>query len=158
MEYSNNQTEILEKLKSGVNEVIKKDGFLFKIGVNERSISHKLACYLEKYFPDWDIDVEYNRDETEIEKLEGIRECNNRVTDLIYPDIIVHKWGKHENLLVMGIKMNSNDKCDDMKLKKLTDLSGDFAYKFGFFLNFNNTQKRYTLRVYENVEAIKDYC
>ncbi len=150
MDHSNKLEGILEKLKSGIKEAVKKDGFLFEIGVNERSISHKLACCLEKYFLGWDIDVEYNRDETQIKMLGGIRECDGRSTDLIYPEIIVHKMGKHENLLVMEIKMGSNDKCDDMKLKKLTDLNGNLAYKFGFFLNFNGTRKGHSLNVYKD--------
>ena len=51
-------------INSALESLIKYDYYLLQFDVNERSISHKFANYLEPYFPTWHIDCEYNRDES----------------------------------------------------------------------------------------------
>lgn len=53
-----------------LDRLIDKDRLLFEIDVNERSITHRLALYLQGAFPGWHVDCGYNRDEFETKELE----------------------------------------------------------------------------------------
>ena len=137
----------VREIQKGVNNAIgvlfKNDSFLLINGANERSVSHKLAEYLQKEFPDWNVDCEYNRSEGETKVLEEINECSNqRTTDRIYPDIIVHIRNTKHNLLVIEIKTNSTeDPCDIKKLKLMTRIGHKFEYKLGLYIKFNKTEE-----------------
>ncbi len=118
--------EIKGKVKVCIRQLLKNDHHLLEVGANERSISHKLAEYLQQQFPDWNVDCEYNRHGIQIKKLGEER---------VYPDIIVHLRNTPINLLVIELKTsNSSNKDDIEKLKKFTDQKGEFKYKLGLFL------------------------
>jgi hypothetical protein len=124
--YEISDEEIKKKVEICIRQLFKNDYHLLEIGANERSISHKLAEYLQQQFPDWHVDCEYNRHGIEIKKLGEIR---------VYPDIIVHLRNTPFNLLVIEFKCsNENYKGDIEKLKKFTDQNGEFKYKLGLFL------------------------
>ena len=53
--------DLEEKLKAAIARLYKKDRFLIDNDLNERSISHKLAEYLQTEFHNFDVDCEYNR-------------------------------------------------------------------------------------------------
>lgn len=107
--------------------------------MNERSIAHKLAEYIQEQFPEWHVDCEYNRKENDIKILNGIEECNEqRSSDRIFPDIIVHHRGVESNLLVIEIKTNNqDDPCDRKKLELLTQKNGEYGYDWGLYIRFN---------------------
>lgn len=56
------QIKVHKKVEKAINILSKNDAFLLEGNVNERSISHKLAEYLQQEFNDWNVDYEYNRD------------------------------------------------------------------------------------------------
>jgi hypothetical protein len=122
--------EIKKKVCACIRQLFKNDLHLLEIGANERSIAHKLAEYLQQQFPDWHVDVEYNRHGMEIKELDEKR---------VYPDIIVHLRNTFFNLLVIEIKC-SDEKYDiDIeKLKRFTDQNDEFKYKLGLFLKLIN--------------------
>ena len=47
-------------LHTALELLLSQDSFLILNNVNERSISHRLACYLTELFPDYDVDCEYD--------------------------------------------------------------------------------------------------
>lgn len=53
--------EIKEIIKEVLNELYKKDKILIKNETHKIAISHKIACYLNNKFENWDVDCEYNR-------------------------------------------------------------------------------------------------
>lgn len=53
--------EIIERTRIALGVLQKNDSFLLENEVNERTIAHKFAEYLQKQFPDWNVDCEYNR-------------------------------------------------------------------------------------------------
>ena len=60
-------------VKSSLQKLRRLDKHLLDININERSITHKLAEYLKEYFPEFNVDCEYNRFEhNEIDDLELI--------------------------------------------------------------------------------------
>jgi len=131
----------IQKLVEDCLEIFSRnDSFLIQNRVNERSVSHKLAEYLQKQFQDWDVDCEYNRKGLDIKTLEKINDCSDqRTTNRVLPDIIIHKRNTDENLLVIEIKIENEDSCDIEKLKLFTSTEGEFRYQLGLFIKFNLT-------------------
>lgn len=137
MKNSYTRSDIEKILKKCERSFLKKESVLFDVNGSERSITHKFAEYLQKEFGFvWDVDCEYNRDSDKIKKLpreEGIS-C---VGGAVYPDIIVHRRTKSENLLVIEAKKDVPvDKATEDKLK-LDKFKKVFGYKFAIYLNFN---------------------
>jgi hypothetical protein len=135
--------EIQEKVHITLGILFKNDAFLLENVVHERSIAHKLAEYLQVEFPDWHVDCEYNRKGRDEKILKGIHEClEQRKTDRIFPDIIVHLRNTDKNLLVVEIKPNDNsDPCDVKKLELLTKPDNGYEYKLGLYVRFNRLNK-----------------
>ena len=135
--------EIKKKINIAIDILFKNDSFLLEKDVNERSISHKLAEYLQILFPEWHVDCEYNKKMLSTKTLENISECSEqRKTDRIYPDIILHQRNTDKNLLVIEIKTKNQDSiCDVRKLELFTQKNGDYEYDWGLFIKFDNTEK-----------------
>ena len=112
--------------------------------VHERSFAHRLALHMEPLFEGWDIDCEYNKHGMTRKELEGIKACDEqRKTNRIYPDILVHKRTNNssaeENLLVIELKLNDEcDACDKKKLELLTKQDGEYRYPLGLYINIKN--------------------
>ncbi len=105
----------------------KQDSFLLKNKVNERSVSHKLGEYLQQQFPDWNVDCEYNKKGDATKILDGMAECRDSLTDLVYPDIIVHKRDTNENLLIVEMETKQeNHECDRAKCELFTSNKGEY--------------------------------
>jgi len=49
------------KVANAISCLLEIDSYLLEIDVNERTITHRLAMYLQEEFEDWDVDCEYNR-------------------------------------------------------------------------------------------------
>jgi hypothetical protein len=123
---------IKEKVEICIRQLFKNDYHLLEINAHERSISHKLAEYLQQQFPDWHVDCEYNRHGIEIKRLD------NKV---VYPDIIVHIRNTDFNLLVIELKCSDKDCKDDIeKLERYTNQNGKFKYQLGLFLKIINSE------------------
>lgn len=133
----------LDKIKSALNEAINKlldqDRDLLVNDVNERSISHRLACYLEPYFKEWDVDCEYNRNHDDIKRLE-LDKRNVSDQDLeavtVYPDIIVNKRSTDKNLLVIAMKKTTSKQKKEYDIKKLRGFKRQLGYKVSAFVCF----------------------
>lgn len=124
-------SEIEERMGIATRTLLKKDLFLLRNDSDEWSVSHKLAEYLQKRFPDWHVDVEYNRDKNQV------KELNN---ENVRPDIIVHIRDTDNNLLVIEVKKSNNLKLidDDRKrLLKFTSHEGKYKYLFGVLVIFH---------------------
>lgn len=127
------------KLNNSLKKLRKKDEFLLEIDTNERSITHKLACYLQQEFLDKDVDVEYNRYQNLVKKIPLPKNSVNQQdteAKTVFPDIIIHKRGsKEDNLLVIEVKKSTNDNnnFDKVKIKAFID-DKDYKYEYGLFL------------------------
>ncbi|MGD0080829.1 MAG: hypothetical protein ABSB80_09320 [Methanoregula sp.] len=134
--------EICQRVNIAIGILFKNDIFLLTNGVHERSISHKLAEYLQTLFPDWNVDCEYNRKGDATKILKGLKDCDEYIrTDRVYPDIIIHQRNTKNNLLVIEIKINNtNSECDIEKLKLFTS-DPEFKYSYGLFVRFRRINK-----------------
>jgi len=128
-------SEIKRKVEFCIRQLLRNDYHLLEINVHERSISHKLAEYLQQQFPDWHVDCEYHRHGKEIKRLDNL---DNKV---VYPDIIVHIHNIDFNLLVIELKCSDKDCKDDIeKLERYTHQNGKFKYQLGLFLKIINNE------------------
>ena len=119
------ETQITKTLDRSLKSLVNLDKELFEIDVNERTLTHRLAIYLETeisaWDENWDIDCEYNRDVTsEIEpysKKLNLREIEDlyeiSVDDehakTVYPDIIIHQRQTQDNLIVIEVKKSTSN-------------------------------------------------
>lgn len=99
--------EVNQCVEGALEELWAYEAPLLAERVNERSITHHLAFYLQKHFAGWNVDVEYNRNMGDIKRLclqlpHTTADDTNAVT--VYPDIIVHRRGTGENLMVVEVK------------------------------------------------------
>ena len=98
------QPEEMRRIVSeAIAEFAKYDSDLLHLHVNERSIAHRLAIYIECRIAKWNVDCEYNRDLSKPK----MRQSDKKK---IIPDIIVHRRNKPQNLLFVEIKKTSHSK------------------------------------------------
>ncbi|MGG4492908.1 hypothetical protein [Brevibacillus reuszeri] len=151
------------KVNNAISKFFKRDQYLLINDLNERTIAHKLASYLQEEFIDLNVDCEYNKNidedngskniyvlKVEAERLRKsvkkeviIDEILHTVIS-IYPDIVIHKRGENNsNLLVIEIKKSTNTTDRDYDIKKLqcyTENSSynKLQYKLGLFIEFES--------------------
>lgn len=134
--------EIKEGLFVALDQLFKNDVFLLENNVHERSVSHKLAEYLQQFFPSYHVDCEYNRHGINTKILP--RKCNGKNKEKVFPDIVIHHRGYDDNLLVIEIKPKKStavDKCDKAKLVEFTKSDGEYKYQLGLFVGFDHLNK-----------------
>ena len=111
------------------------------IDANERSITHKLAEYLQDEFPVWNVDCEYNRRGDKVKRLvTNFASIDPMDTEAktVFPDITVHRRQTDQNLIALEVKKaggreNTND------IKKLCAFTEpqDYHYEYGLFLELD---------------------
>lgn len=149
-----------EELKSKVEKAIKlffkHDSFLIEKNINERSITHKLAEYLQLEFSEYHVDCEYNKmteNSDSVKKtLLNIGNTNIKLDDMeaktVYPDIIIHnRKNSKDNLLVIEAKkkINANGEDANFDVRKIKEYIKQIGYKNGLFIkigdNYDSTVK-----------------
>ena len=98
--------EIKKIIEDSLEDFFIKDQDLIEVNANERSISHKIAEYIQKRVPEWNVDCEYNRS---VDYQDGGKDIPKRLQSLVrniktndtegstvFPDIIIHKRRKKE--------------------------------------------------------------
>ncbi|MFC4620589.1 hypothetical protein ACFO4N_18030 [Camelliibacillus cellulosilyticus] len=123
-----------KRIIRAVIKLYTNDDYLLKNNLNERTIMHKLAAYLQDEFIDegYNVDCEYNKNVEDKSGLKTIyilqkearhirrfqvgKEFEDNIKDEreylikpVYPDIVIHKRGSnHKNLLIIEIKKLNN--------------------------------------------------
>lgn len=155
------QTDEVEVIiKNAIQKLIDLDGALLEIDANERTITHRLAIYIEELFPDeWDVDCEYNRlfDDTKkiatSKKIFHSTDMNTTVMDehakTVFPDIIVHKRNTPENFVVIEVKKTTNRTPDEIDLGKLQAYKDQLGYAYAIFIRFRTGTKEIGIETFE---------
>ena len=145
-----NNDIVKSRLNEALSKLYEEDSALLENSAHERSVTHKLGEYLQKLFPNFDVDCEYNLDidnkegyrkkwvskkaKNELkERLKNIKsdlnpenfDLNDEINKLssnFYPDIIIHKRrsNKHNLLIIEAKKKNAELSFDKEKLKAFT--------------------------------------
>ena len=142
-----NEDEVRQAVSVAVERLKDEDDDLLRFDVNERSITHRLAVYLDEEISDeWDVDVEYNREgENEVSKSISMKHLKSKISDdgdpedldakTVYPDIIAHNRGeRYENLLVIEAKKSG--RSGEYDRDKLTAYKEELRYEHGVFVTF----------------------
>ncbi len=153
--------EIEKLVNQSLSDLYNNDSFLLKNDVCERSITHRLAIYLQNNISKLrdtainrlDVDCEYNRnkpgelyapkklifDTEELCKQVAInfgQQSEKLLEVSCYPDIIVHRRGDNDsNLLVIEVKKESSqikDSHDINKLKAFTKKDNYNKYDYSY--------------------------
>lgn len=144
--------KITANIDKALEEFTKEDKYLLENNACERSMAHRIACFLENGFPGYDVDCEYNINiesesgkkciymiEEEIKKHKETRNITER-DFRVFPDIIIHERGVNsKNLVVFEIKKEEStvpEEFDKFKLEKYTDQNNPdgLKYKYGVFV------------------------
>lgn len=138
-------TLVTNIIQDAVKECLHNESKLLILEVNERSVTHKLGEYLQKKFRkySYDVDCEYNKDGHEPKRLnlppglvDGTVSTAADVATTVYPDIIIHRRGTKDNLVVIEAKKSTNpDRTTDCQ--KLEAFRRDLGYKFCYRLVFD---------------------
>src|ERR1700755_1488355 len=132
------QTE-LHKLVGAIREFYARETHLLKKDLGERTLTHRLAVQVEKQFPGWEVDCDYNRLGERLLRLPhgSIVSTDDELGKSIFPDIVVHRRAVPENLLAVEVRKATNHQPiehDHHKLRGLTDPHLWFAYRIGVLL------------------------
>lgn len=151
-----NKNQLNTALTNALGRLYTADEFLIKEDVNERSISYRLAMYLQfeinRLETGWNVDCEYNRIGTSkiagefLTKKMKLRVKKNITSEdtkatSVFPDINIHHRGEEgfkNNLLVIEIKKNKNK--DEYDFQKLGQYCEQLKYQWGTYLNIELTQ------------------
>ena len=137
------QTE-LNKFVGALGEFYAREAFLFEKDLGERTLTHRLAVHLERQFPGWEVDCDYNRMGERTLRLPKatIVSTDDHLGKSIYPDIVVHQRAIPNNLLAIEVRKAANHQPpehDQHKLRALTDPHLWFAYWIGVYLVLGKT-------------------
>jgi hypothetical protein len=129
----------LNKIISALEDFYARESQLFEKDLGERTVTHRLAVHVERQFPGWDVDCDYNRlGERTLRLPRGtIVSTDDNNAKSVYPDIVVHHRAIPENLLAIEVRKASNHQPpehDQHKLRGLTDPYLWFAYRIGVLL------------------------
>jgi hypothetical protein len=132
------QTE-LNKVVDALKEFYACETHLLEKDLGERTLTHRLAVHVEKQFPGWEVDCDYNRLGERTLRLPKatIISTDDAIGKSVYPDIVVHQRDIPNNLFAIEVRKASNyqpPEHDQHKLRALTDPHFWFAYRIGVLL------------------------
>lgn len=146
-----------EEVKDAIRQALRKfylnDSFLFHNNVHERTLTFRLGIYLQELFFAWNVDCEYNKNIATVKgnKLLSARynnlrklncgQCTARKNCTVFPDIIIHRRGTSENLLVIEAKKNASEPDKNADIKKIKEYlkESTLKYRYGLFLDFKDS-------------------
>jgi hypothetical protein len=99
------QTE-LHKVVGAVREFYARETHLLEKDLGERTLTHRLAVQIEKQFPGWEVDCDYNRlGERTLRLPKGsIVSTDDEIGKSIFPDIVVHQREIPNNLVAIEVR------------------------------------------------------
>jgi hypothetical protein len=119
--------EVRARVDDALRAFTEVDRYLLENDLNERCIAARVALHLQRTFPEYVVDVEYNRAGDTPKRLNIPEECANSFDEsgraLVVPDIIIHRRGNEgPNLLGIELKKISDPRgpeCDRLRVRAL---------------------------------------
>jgi hypothetical protein len=129
----------LDKVVAALKAFYAREAFLFEHDLGERALTHRLAVQLERQFPDFEVDCDFDRLGPRTLNLPhgSIVSTDDHLGKSIYPDIVVHQRSVPNNLIAIEVRKAHNHQPvehDRQKLRALTDPHIWFAYWIGVLL------------------------
>lgn len=154
--YTKKQIESI--LNASIDMLFEKDSQIIfeSYNLHERSITHRLAIYVEQHFynTDYIVDVEYNRMRNvygedvignAIGKNLDLQKYGKSVSS-VYPDIIVHKRDTNNNLLEIEVKMQWKNATQDFDYLKINEYIEQLDYTFGVYIELAETRENCVIK------------
>ena len=155
--------DVRRLLIDAVEDLLARDAELLGRDVNERTITHRLAIYLERRLgEEWDVDCD-NRDFDNAKRLNLPPRASPTSDDIhartVFADIIVHKRAPKEqhNLLVIEVKKTTNPEGDRWDLTKLERFRKEFGYEVVAFVKLTAHDPNRVRRKSRAVGAAVDF-
>lgn len=126
-----------EAVAHALTELLATDQDLLGIDANERAITFRFAMYLQRRFPDWTVDCEYNRDGTDPKRLGHLElypDSEDDEAKTVFPDVIVHRRGTRQNHLVLEFKKSTSRVDRMIDLRKLLGYKRQLGYEHALFV------------------------
>jgi len=151
MKYS--KAALQKIVEKALDELYIRDSLLLSknYDIHERTITHRLAMYLEPYFNcrSYNVDVEYNRmrekyGDGDVGELLGKTikwEESDEGTHFVYPDIIVHKRDTDDNLIEIEVKMSWKNSKKQFDYLKINEYMSKLHYQFGIYIELSETRE-----------------
>jgi hypothetical protein len=138
------EEEVERRLDVALRMVAENDRYLLEFDLSERCIASRLALYLQNEFPEFNVDIEYNRDGATPKRLglpEGCANFDEAGEALVVPDVIVHRRG-HDgpNVLVLELKKTTNPEPRDCDRERVRALREQLGYEFGALIECETRQ------------------
>jgi hypothetical protein len=146
------EERVKHSVSAALAELLKHDSYLLEKDVNERSISHRLAVYLQTQFSGWHVDCEYNRNHDDVKRLQlESRHATDQDIEAVtvFPDIIVHKRSTDENLLVIEMKKTTSRENCEYDIRKLRAFKSELQYRFAAFVQLETGAGKAAVRTLE---------
>ncbi len=157
MEYT--KEKVRQILNKSIDKLFEVDSYLLKesYDINERTVSHRLALHLNEHFvkTDYVVDIEYNRIRGEYGNVEDVGnlmgkklhwgnsgEASGENSRFVFPDIIVHKRDKHDNLMEIEIKMAWKNGKKEYDFDKINQYVEELKYRFGIYIELAENRKK----------------
>ena len=140
------QSQLDDIVGRGLEKLFREDGPLLAADANERSISHRLAIYIEELLPTWDVDCEYNRShhdpKTTMLRVESTTNDDEHAST-VFPDIIVHHRDTDDNLLVIEMKKSSSRISSEQDRQKIESYRRPpLCYRHAMFLKIRTDDRQ----------------
>jgi hypothetical protein len=130
---------------SALRVLVERDSYLLSVDANERSITHRLAMYLQAELKELDVDCEYNRTGLDPKRVGHLDLCANPDdTDAqsVFPDIIAHARGTQErNYLAIELKKDTRRIGREVDRQKLRAYRHELRYRFALFIELQTGQR-----------------
>jgi len=139
------EEEVRKRSDSALRKLAENDRYLLQYDLGERCIASRLAMYLQQEFPEYSVDVEYNRHGDVPKRLGLPEECanyrNRNGEALAVPDIIVHRRGPDgPNLLVLELKKTTNRDLRACDHERVRAFRAQLGYAFGALIECETRQ------------------
>jgi hypothetical protein len=147
--------QVIQAVETSLKRLVTDDEYLLRSDVNERSLSHQFAIYLQeevtRWSESWNVDCEYNRDieggedysktlDLSADELDHFHPSfEDEHASTVFPDVIVHQRGKPGssggNLIVIEMKKTSSrDNGTFDKTIKLPRYCSQLGYRYAAFV------------------------
>ena len=128
--HDNEERRVREVMNAVLARLIAQDADLLVLDVHERTITAKLAGYMQELLPEWTVDPEYNRIQ---DRVKEVRFAEKWI--IVVPDIIIHRRNSSENLLVLEAKKIGDGKAEAYDRRKILALKEQQHYHYAVFLS-----------------------
>lgn len=140
-ENASSSPSVRERIIIACELLLEEDWYLFAVQAHERTLTQHLAKHLQKFFPTFSVDCEYNRDKNDTKTTSEWD---------IFPDIVVHQRGRNDNnLIIIEAKWNATHKKQKDDIEKLQETRTKFSYQYAFFINFIRKQQPFRVNIHD---------